>query len=71
MWFAKLFGGRKDDSEPSEHPPHPVASVRKAAPNNVRNKTDSKATKPAASKGFDPYNSGSFDKNKAWERVIR
>jgi hypothetical protein len=21
--------------------------------------------------GFDPYNSGSFDRNQAWERVLR
>jgi hypothetical protein len=73
MWFARLFGGREDDSEPSEHPPHPAANAPKDAPTTVRpitNKTESKPKKGAA-KGFDPYNSGGFDKNKAWERVIR
>jgi hypothetical protein len=71
MWFAKLFGGREDDSEPSQHPPHP-ASAAKEAPASVRPVTSKAATKQkVARKGFDPYNSGSFDKNKAWDRVIR
>jgi hypothetical protein len=73
MWFAKLFGGREDDSEPSEHPPHPAASAMKEAPANVRSVTSKVVLKPkqVARKGFDPYNSGSFNKNKAWDRVIR
>lgn len=73
MWFAKLFGGREDDSEPSEHPPHPAASASKVMPSSVR-PVDEKARsqrRPVAPKGFDPYNSGTFDKNKAWSRVIR
>jgi hypothetical protein len=75
MWFAKLFGGREDDdSEPSEFPPHPAANSSKPAPVAVRpsseiEKIPLKKSPPA--KGFDPYNSGNFDKNKAWERVIR
>lgn len=69
MWFAKLFGGREDDSEPSEHPPHPAASAPKAMPTSVR-PVDSKV-RVSAKKGFDPYNSGTFDKNKAWTRVVR
>jgi len=73
MWFAKLFGGREDDSEPAAHPPHPAARAPKAAPTSVRPVTNKYKAKPngEAEKGFDPYNSGSFDKNKAWERVIR
>jgi hypothetical protein len=71
MWFAKFFGGREDDSEPSEHPPHPVALPQKAAPSNARPVSKSENGKKPAAKGFDPYNSGSFDKNQAWERVIR
>lgn len=73
MWFAKWFGGREDDSEPSAHPPHPAAAPRAAAPASVRPATNKSKTKQngAENKGFDPYNSGSFDKNKAWERVIR
>jgi hypothetical protein len=73
MWFAKIFGGREDDSEPSEFPPHPASNTPKAMPTTVRpplNVADNKPKKGSA-KGFDPYNSGSFDKHKAWERVIR
>jgi hypothetical protein len=75
MWFAKWFGGRKDDSEPAAHPPHPAARPTRAQPDSVRPRTSSASAsgsaKKQASKGFDPYNSGTFDKNKAWERVIR
>ncbi len=72
MWFAKWIGGREDDSEPAAHAPHPVAHAPKAMPISVRPVTKNNA-KPVstAKKGFDPYNSGSFDKNKAWERVLR
>jgi hypothetical protein len=76
MWFARLFGGRKgDDSEPSEFPPHPAATAPKPmsvavrpSPQHDKNSGSKKAPK---AKGFDPYNSGEFDKQKAWERVIR
>ncbi len=71
MWFAKWFGGRKDDSEPSAHPPHPAALAAKAKPDNVRPRNSSDSKKKPAAKGFDPYNSGTFDKNKAWERIVR
>jgi hypothetical protein len=74
MWFAKLFGGREDDSEPSEFPPHPAANNPKqvAAIRPPLQSEESPAPKKAGPrKGFDPYNSGNFDKNKAWERVIR
>ena len=75
MWFAKWFGGREreDDSEPSEHPPHPLASAPPAAPTTVRpsSSRDTRQKTAAKGKGFDPYNSGSFDKNKAWEKVKR
>ena len=75
MWFAKLFGGREDDSEPSEFPPHPAANSPKTiVPTfhpSQHNENSLPAKKGRPAKGFDPYNSGDFDKNKAWERVIR
>jgi hypothetical protein len=73
MWFAKFFGGREDDSEPSEFPPHPASNTPKAMPTTVRPPLNAAANQPkkGSAKGFDPYNSGSFDKQKAWERVIR
>lgn len=76
MWFAKLFGGREDDSEPSEFPPHPAANAPKpTAPTVHPSQHTEKSLQPkkvqSGKGGFDPYNSGNFDKNKAWERVIR
>jgi len=76
MWFARLFGSSDDDSEPSEFPPHPAANVTKAPSDTSRPsaRTDLENSKKAhlpKGKGFDPYNSGSFDKQKAWERVLR
>jgi hypothetical protein len=73
MWFAKLFGGdREDDSEPSEHPPHPAAVRTSKSASSEQPPQHNVTTKKAAPrKGFDPYNSGGFDKNKAWSRVIR
>jgi len=71
MWFAKFFGGRKgkSDDEPARFAPPP--SARPVQP--VRS-AQGKASHAAVKKtqgGFDPYNSGSFDKGNAWERVIR
>ena len=75
MWFGKLFGEREDDSEASEFPPHPAAASSKpAAPTVHASASTGKGPaprKPTPGKGFDPYNSGSFDKNRAWEKVIR
>jgi hypothetical protein len=75
MWFAKWFGGsQEDDAEPSEHPPHPAAARASnvvATPEHSSQPKTAPAAKLAPAKGFDPYNSGSFDKHKAWSRVIR
>jgi hypothetical protein len=74
MWFAKLFGGSEDDSEPSEFPPHAAAEAKRPSvadrPSPQRQKNSAPA-KGHPGKGFDPYNSGTFDKNRAWEKVIR
>jgi hypothetical protein len=67
MWFAKWFGRRNqaDDDEPARHCAPP-------APKNVR---PTRARAPEASsdraRGFDPYNSGAFERSNAWERVVR
>lgn len=73
MWFAKWFGGRSDqDDEPARFaPPSPSSTApAKRAQGHVGS-----AQAPVGSKqvkrGFDPYNSGNFDRNQAWERVQR
>lgn len=74
MWFAKWFGGRRNEHEDDEparfSAPHPIKTASKA--------TASPALRPAAAvgspkknKGFDPYNSGAFERRNAWERTHR
>ena len=72
-WFAKWFGGRKEVSKETDEP-------ARFAPPTMRRPEEpaaqmSLARKPsppvAARKGFDPYNSGSFERRNAWEKVSR
>jgi hypothetical protein len=71
-WFAKWFGGRKEASEDTDEP-------ARFAPPTVRRPEEPARTSPARTpglaaapkKGFDPYNSGSFERRHAWERVSR
>ena len=68
MWFARLFGGRavQEDDEPARFS---APESLQAAPPAKRVTPVVKPTKPKA--GFDPYNSGAFERSKTWERVIR
>ena len=74
MWFAKWFGGRKDrdDDEPARFAPVPPRSATpaKRTQGTVGGSKANAAGKQGKS-GFDPYNSGSFDKNQAWGKVLR
>lgn len=73
MWLARLFGRRRDDSEPAEFPPHPAADIG-AIQQRPKAKLPNGGHAPAAApkaNGFDPYNSGAFSKASAWERVNR
>ena len=74
MWFARIFGGRSDEGEDEQPTANPV--VRPATPTAVTRPpaqhTVAKApAKKPALKGFDPYNSGSFERRNAWERIGR
>lgn len=87
MWFAKLFGGREDDSTDEEATAAPVErpAVKRAATAVRRSPSRSHSgaghgadgapaltlAKEPKRKGFDPYNSGSFERHNAWERVGR
>jgi hypothetical protein len=73
MWFAKWFGGRtreEDTDEPARFAAPNVSRPAEPASSSPSQpaRTPAKAT-PAA--GFDPYNSGSFERRSAWERVSR
>jgi hypothetical protein len=85
MWFARLFGGRRKANEALQDEParfaapqHSNAPLRDKAPASNRGRPGGstealQAAKPksASSKGFDPYNSGAFERRNAWERIGR
>ena len=74
MWFAKWFGGRSDqEDEPARFAPPPApksATPAKRVQTNTGAATAATGSKQVK-RGFDPYNSGSYDRNQAWERVLR
>jgi len=71
MWFAKWFGGRhKNDAEDDEPARFPMTQISRPEPGAA----PAAAKAPAGrgkKKGFDPYNSGTFERRNAWERVGR
>jgi hypothetical protein len=77
MWLARLFGGRKvkETERPARIAPRvsdsPAPPVKRplVVGNAKRGIHADKVNK--AKSGFDPYNSGSFDRSEAWERVRR
>ncbi|HEX7115801.1 MAG TPA: hypothetical protein VF193_11780 [Steroidobacter sp.] len=73
MWLAKWFGRREarpeEDDEPPRVPPQQISRPVRTPPAPAQ-KPRVSATKPAE-QGFDPYNSGAFERRNAWERVVR
>ena len=68
MWFAKWFGGRnevEDTDEPARFAAPATPAPQQSAPTVARKK------KAGVGSSFDPYNSGSFEKRNAWERVSK
>jgi hypothetical protein len=68
MWFAKWFGGNNevdDTDEPARFAAPAPRVPEQPAPTIVGKK------KARTGNGFDPYNSGSFEKRNAWERVSK
>jgi hypothetical protein len=68
MWFAKWFGGRnelEDTDEPARFAAPPTRSHQQSSTTIVRQK------KPGSVKGFDPYNSGAFERRHAWEKISK
>lgn len=76
MWFAKLFGGREeleDTDEPARFAAPEIARSSQTGAHGAvsAGKVSAGPAKPAGKKGFDPYNSGSFGRRNAWERIVR
>ena len=78
MWLARLFGGRKGTEEDgpariapriSDSPAPPVK--RSPSVSNAKRGIHADKVSSKAKSGFDPYNSGSFERGNAWERVTR
>lgn len=71
-WLAKWFGRWRDEHEDDEPARFPApqnlktASKKPASPPKV---TASVRTPAQKKQGFDPYNSGAFERHNAWERT--
>jgi hypothetical protein len=70
MWFAKWFGGR-NEVEDTDEPARFAAPPTRPAQPEQSNTTSVRTKKTGSVKGFDPYNSGSFERRNAWERVSK
>ncbi len=75
MWFARLFGGRDDGSDDelptATAPQRPAGNPSAAASKESQPAQTGAKVAPRKPKGFDPYNSGSFERRNAWERIGR
>lgn len=81
-WLARLFGGRmvEADDEPARIAPtvsamtvRPVkrsSAVRSRARGSAEPGSDMLTLAVEERRGFDPYNSGGFHRDNAWNRVI-
>jgi len=73
MWLKRLFGQREErdqpdpGEEPSRVPPTPPRLTQTGS-HDLKKLTEQKLAQKG---GFDPYNSGTFKKENAWERVTR
>jgi hypothetical protein len=70
MWIARLFGGRSghdDDEQPTASPPSPPETQSAVTAQKIAVK---RRAHDGQRKGFDPYNSGAFQRH-VWERVNR
>lgn len=68
--FAKLFGWRKPAAVEPDDPPR-AAPVAIAQQRTVRPAPPKAVAPEKSAKGFDPYNSGAFKRQNAWEKVPR
>jgi hypothetical protein len=72
MWFGKWFNRHRD--EENDEPARFAAPDVVHAPQEDSTKTRGANSQPAKrepAKGFDPYNSGAFERRNAWERIAR
>ena len=71
MWLKKLLGARGSEAEddPGEEPARvPPVRHTQTGSHDLKKLTEQRL-KPKT--GFDPYNSGTFKRDNAWEKVTR
>jgi hypothetical protein len=74
MWFSKLLNRRREEADAGEEPARFPTVVDSSHGPSTGPTTDMKRNTPVRGQpkgGFDPYNSGTFQKKNAWERVVR
>jgi hypothetical protein len=71
MWFAKWLGGRNEVEETDEPARHAMPNTRPAQQLEQSGTTTVRKKATGSLKGFDPYNSGSFERRNAWERISK
>ena len=70
--FGKLFGWLKRPAEVDSYdPPEATAPVPAAEKRSARPQASKALPPDKSAKGFDPYNSGAFKRQNAWEKVPR
>lgn len=71
MWLGKLFGRSAEDDHANDEPARFSAPQAPAQVDGSARATNPSANvaRPKPKKGFDPYNSGAFERKNAWERT--
>lgn len=75
MWFGKWFGrdaeNEHENDEPARFsaPQPPAETITSARTSSASMSTSKGAVRAKPKKGFDPYNSGAFERKNAWERT--
>jgi len=69
MWFARLFGFGKNRATRRRSAARVAGPQR--SPASRRTSPPHPESRQAREQGFDPYNTGCFERRDAWERVGR
>jgi hypothetical protein len=74
MWFARLFGGGRGEEQENDEParfaaPQAIKPEAPEEPSSTAGVRVPRANPKIKAKGFDPYNSGGFERRNAWERT--
>ncbi|MBC7984195.1 MAG: hypothetical protein H7Y02_10110 [Candidatus Obscuribacterales bacterium] len=68
MWIKKIFSSRTPKDDPGEEPARVAPTHTQTGAHDLKKQTEQRL-KPKG--GFDPYNSGTFQRDDAWKRVTR